>query len=105
MSILDIGAVIFGDIDAQIAWFQGKNLLAVQPSCSACRTPMVIQVRSDIQDKRRYMKSIYNQNGNAVTNNFIIGGDAQIAHAESQGVCEKGVFLRTQSSHSNNGWY
>ena len=48
-------------------------------------------------------KSIYNQNGNAVTNNFIIGGDAQIAHAESQGVCGKGVFLRTQSSHSNNG--
>ena len=27
MSILDIGPVIFGDIDAQIAWFQNKHLL------------------------------------------------------------------------------
>ena len=28
VSILDIGPVIFGDIDAQIAWFQNKHLLA-----------------------------------------------------------------------------
>ena len=26
MSILDIGSVIFGDINAQITWFQNKHL-------------------------------------------------------------------------------
>jgi len=29
MSILNIDAVIFGNIDDQIAWLQQKNLLAV----------------------------------------------------------------------------
>ena len=38
MSILDIGPVIFGDIDRQISWFQGKHLLANQTYCSACGT-------------------------------------------------------------------
>ena len=53
MSTLDIGPVIFGDIDTQISWFQGKNLLSSQPNCPVCATPMVIQVRGDVQDKRR----------------------------------------------------
>ena len=34
MSILDLGQVIFGDLDKQIAWFQQKNLLSLQPNCS-----------------------------------------------------------------------
>ena len=50
MSILDIGPVIFGDIDT---WLQGKNLLSSQPNCPVCATPMVIQVCGDVQDKRR----------------------------------------------------
>ena len=53
MSILDLGEVIFGDLDNQIAWFQGKGLLSNQPNCSVCGTAMVVQVRNDIQDKRR----------------------------------------------------
>ena len=50
MSILDLGQVIFGDLDKQIAWFQQKNLLSLQPNCSVA---IVIQTRNDIQDKRR----------------------------------------------------
>ena len=38
----------------QIGWFQAKNLLARLPNCSACGSTMVLQKRSDIQDKRRY---------------------------------------------------
>ena len=53
MSILDIGPVIFADVDTQIAWFQNKHLLSSQPNCSACGQNMTIQVRRDIQDKRR----------------------------------------------------
>lgn len=53
MSILDIGPVIFADIDDQIAWFQRKGLPAQNPNYSACNTPMVIQVHSDVQDLRR----------------------------------------------------
>ena len=53
MSILDIGPVIFADIDTQIDWFQNKHLLSLQPNCSACGQNMIIQVRTDIQDKRR----------------------------------------------------
>ena len=34
MSILDLGQVIFGDLDRQIAWFQQKSLLSLQPNCS-----------------------------------------------------------------------
>jgi hypothetical protein len=54
MSILDLGQVIFGDLDNQIAWFQQKNLLSLQPN-PACGsyTAMVIQTRNDIQDKWR----------------------------------------------------
>ena len=29
MSILDLGQVIFGDLDREIAWFQQKNLLSL----------------------------------------------------------------------------
>ena len=53
MSILDLGQVIFGDLDKQIAWFQQKNLLSLQPNCSVCGTAMVIHTQNDIQDKRR----------------------------------------------------
>ena len=53
MNILDLGQVIFGDLDKEIAWFQQKNLLSLQPNCSVCGTAMVIQTRIDIQDKWR----------------------------------------------------
>ena len=33
MRILDLGQVIFGDLDNQIAWFQQKNLLSLQSNC------------------------------------------------------------------------
>ena len=36
MSLLDLGPVIFGDIDRQIAWFQSKHLLPRQATCSSC---------------------------------------------------------------------
>jgi ssDNA-binding Zn-finger/Zn-ribbon topoisomerase 1 len=54
MSILDLGHAIFGDLDNQVAWFQQKNLLSLQPmaNCPACGTAMVIQTRNDTQDKR-----------------------------------------------------
>ena len=54
MSLLDLGPVIFGDIDRQIAWFQSKNLLPRQATCSSCGAAMVLQQRNDIQDKKRY---------------------------------------------------
>ena len=54
MSLLDLGPVIFGDIDGQITWFQTKSLLSRQVTCPSCGAAMVLQHRSDIQDKRRY---------------------------------------------------
>ena len=54
MSLLDLGPVIFGDIDRQIAWFQSKNLLPRQATCSSCGAAMALQQRNDIQDKKRY---------------------------------------------------
>ena len=54
MSLLDLGPVIFGDIDRQIAWFQSKHLLPRQATCSSCGAAMVLQQRNDIQDKKRY---------------------------------------------------
>ena len=57
MSILDLGQIIFGDLDRQAGGLPGfsteKNLLSLQPNCSVCGTAMVIQTRNDIQDKRR----------------------------------------------------
>ena len=52
MSLLDLGPVIFGDIDGQITWFQTKS--PRQVTCPSCGAAMVLQHRSDIQDKRRY---------------------------------------------------
>ena len=54
MSLLDLGPVIFGDIDGQITWFQTKSLLSRQVTCPSCGAAMVLQHRSDIQDKQRY---------------------------------------------------
>ena len=51
MNILDLGQVIFGDLDNQITWFQPKNLLSLQPDCSVCGTAMVIQIRNDIHGR------------------------------------------------------
>ena len=59
MSILDLGQVIFGDLDKQFAWFQ-QNLLSLQPNCSVCGTAMVIQTQNDIQDKRLYPRQCSN---------------------------------------------
>jgi len=54
MSLLDLGPVLFGDIDGLIAWFQRKKLLSSHVTCPSCGTAMTFQERNDIQDKRRY---------------------------------------------------
>ena len=54
MSLLDLGPLIFEGIDGQITWFQTNSLLSRQVTCPSCGAAMVLQHRSDIQDKRRY---------------------------------------------------
>ena len=54
MSILDLGKVIFGDVDQQIGWFQSKGRLTRSKTCPACNQPMNMQTRSDVTDQYRY---------------------------------------------------
>ena len=61
MSIHDFGLVVFSWIDDQMAWLQGKGLLATIPSCHMCGTAMVMQGRSDVTDKRRYSMVVGSQ--------------------------------------------
>ena len=55
MSLLDLGPVMFGDTDEQITWFQSKGLLARNKTCPACNQAMIMQTRSDVSDKYRYI--------------------------------------------------
>ena len=48
MSILEIGPVIFGNIDNLIQFLQQKQLLASNVICSNCNTPMTLSTRSDL---------------------------------------------------------
>ena len=54
-STLDIGPVIFADVEEQIGWFQRKSLLTENPNCSVCNNLVVMQVRRDVEDQNRYI--------------------------------------------------
>jgi len=64
MSLLDLGPVLFGDIDTLLAWFQCRHLLSRQMACPTCGTAMDFQERNDIQDKRRSKYSYTSKNSN-----------------------------------------
>ena len=51
---LRILPVLAGDCDQQITWFQQRGLIARNKTCPSCRSPMRIQCRNNIQEKRRY---------------------------------------------------
>ena len=55
MSILELDPVIFGSLDEQIHWLQGKDLIARQKLCPVCSQQMDLQTRNDVSDKRRYI--------------------------------------------------
>ena len=54
LSILKMGPVLFGSTENLIAYLQGKGLLATNKQCPNCASTMVLQRRSDIEDKYRY---------------------------------------------------
>ena len=54
LSILKMGPVLFGSTENLIAYLQLKGLLATNKQCPNCAATMVLQRRSDIEDKYRY---------------------------------------------------
>ena len=57
-SLLSISPVIFGSVEDLIAYMQNKQLLATNRTCPSCGSTMVLQRRSDIEDKYRYIKEL-----------------------------------------------
>ena len=53
LSILKMGPVLFGSREDLIAYLQRKGLLATNKQCPSCASTMVLQRRSDIEDKYR----------------------------------------------------
>ena len=54
LSIMKMGSVLFGSMEDLIGYLQGKGLLATNKQCPSCSTLMVLQRRSDIEDKFRF---------------------------------------------------
>ena len=46
---------LYHDPDEQITWFQSKGLLARNKTCPACNQAMIMQTRSDVSEKYRYI--------------------------------------------------
>ena len=60
LSILKMGPAPFGSVENLIAYLQGKGLLATNKQCPNCAFTMVLQRRSDIEDKYRYNVASHN---------------------------------------------
>ena len=60
LSILKMGPVLFGSVENLIAYLQGKGLLATNNQCPNCVSTMVLQRRSDMEDKYRYNIASHN---------------------------------------------
>ena len=53
LSILNMGPVLLGSTEVLISYLQAKGLLATNKQCPRCSISMVLQFRSDIENKFR----------------------------------------------------
>ena len=85
LSILKMGPVLFGSTENLIAYLQRKGLLATNKQCPNCAATMVLQRRSDIEDKYRY------NSGQLILNSII---RSNLRWRCPVGRCKKSVSLR-----------